>query len=353
MKRLSAVAMLATLLSTNVFGGDHSINAEGRVGWIYKDNDVKKTGVSNSSSFSIDYLRTTFAGSVTPSVKYFLTTDLLGETGNDAVDGTSTLIDEAFVTKTFAQGTSLTLGKKAVFIGGREYDYLNSDRYSASYFYAATPANQVGLTVAHEIASQTFMAQYFNGNKDNGKGTTTNAQSKFGYAVGWYGDLANGLLKPIVAYTVVPEAAATATSLGGTSTRVTKGDDAYLAAGVQVNMPMGLVLEAEYDLLNEKDALADKKDLKTTSLVALVRLPGDRFSPFVKFISDTKKADSTKTASRIAYDLGIEFKEEKDDAIRYHVVYSGSSVKENIDTTEVKSSPASIMVGLKFVAAIL
>ncbi|MBP9682857.1 MAG: hypothetical protein KBD76_15765, partial [Bacteriovorax sp.] len=62
---------------------------------------------------------------------------------------------------------------------------------------------------------------------------------------------------------------------------------------------------------------------------------------------------STKTDSRTAYDLGFEYKEAKEDAIRYHVVYSGSSVKANINTSEVKSSPSSIMVGMKFTASLL
>ncbi|MDD4972883.1 MAG: porin [Bacteriovorax sp.] len=362
MKILSVVAIAATIFSANAFAGDHSINAVGRTGWIYKDNDVKKTGISNSSSFNLDYLRTTLAGAVSPSVKYFLTVDLLGLTGNDTVDGTPTLIDEAFVTKTFSFGTSATLGKKAVLIGGREYDYLNYDRYTTSFFYQATPVNQVGLTFSQEIAGQTFMAQYFNGNKDNGKGTATNAQSKFGYAVGWNGNLLNSMIRPIVVYTVVPEAGGAnggLTSLSTTATpdhRANKGNDNFLSAGVQFNTPHNIILEVDYDLLTEKDAagtISNKNDLKTTSLVTLIRYTAERFAPFVKFISDTRELGSTKTESRLAYDLGVEFKESKDDMIRYHIVYSGASVKTGLNTTEVKSSPSSILVGLMFDASIL
>ncbi len=353
MKKLSAVALAATLISASAFAGDHTINAVGRAGWIYKDNDKV---ASNSSSFNIDYLRTTFAGAVTPSVKYFLTADLLGNAGSadhDKVDNTSSYIDEVFVTKTFSFGTSLTVGKKAVLVGGREYDYADYDRYTSSYFKQATPGNQVGATVSHDIAGQTITAQYFNGNKLNGK--TENSQSKFGWAVGWYGDIAHGMIKPIVAYTVAPEAAGDATTISG-SARVNKGNDQFLGTGLQFNLPMGLTVEGDYNLLTEKDAagtITAKKDLKTTSIVALVRYSTDRFAPFVKFISDSKKNDSVKTNKRTAYDIGVEFKEAKDDAIRYHVVYSGATVKDNLDTAETKSSPKSILVGLKFDAAIL
>jgi hypothetical protein len=354
MKNLNAVLMIATLFSLSAFAGEHTINAVGRAGLAYKNNDVKKTGTPSSSSFNFDYLRTTFAGSVTPSVKYLLTTDFLAANGTtDSVDGTSAFIDEAYLTKSFLTSTSLIFGKKAVLVGGREYDYLNFDRYSLSGFFNQTPANQVGVTLNHEIAGQTFMLQYFNGNKTNG--TTSNAQSKFGYSVGWYGNIMDGMIKPIVAYTVVPEAALATTSTGSAD-RVNAGSDNFLSAGLQFNLPMGLIIEADYDLLTEADAAGtatDKKDYKITSIVGLIKYSTDSFSPFVKVISDTTKLDTTKTASKMVYDLGLEYKESKDDMIRYHVVYSGSTVKTGINTTEVKSSPSSILVGLKFDAAIL
>lgn len=349
MKMLSAVAVVATLLTANVFAGDHTINAVGRTGWKYTDND--STTVANSSSFNMDYLRTTFAGAVTPSVKYYLTVDLLGSTGNDSVDGTPTLVDEAFVTRSFATGTALTFGKKTVFVGGREFDYLNFDRYSLSRFYNATPANQVGLTATQEVAGQTLIAQYFNGNKQNGTGA--NAQSKFGYAVGWNGNLMDGMIKPIVGYTVVPEAAGASTT---GAARVNKGDDTYLGAGLQFNLPMGLTVEADYNMLTEKDAagtVSAKQDLETTSIVGLVRYATERFSPFVKFISDKNETASRETGNRTAYDIGVEMKEAKDDMIRYHVVYSGSKVETIASGVTTKTSPSSIMVGLKFDAAIL
>ena len=354
MKKFTFIAMTA-LLSAGAFAGDNTINVVGRAGWTYKDNDVAKTGTANSSSFNFDFLRTTFAGVVTPSVKYFATADFLGNTNSvDSVDGTSPFIDEAYLTKTFTNGTSLIVGKKAVLVGGREYDYLNFDRYTTSYFFNATPANQVGATLSRDFAEQTLMVQYFNGNKNNDKAAGTNAQSKFGYAVGWYGNLKNGMIKPIFAYTVVPEGVNGTTSLN--AARVNKGNDEFMSAGIQFNTPHNVMLEVDYDLLTEKDAagtITSKKDLKTSSMVAQVKYNGIKVSPFAKYISDTRKLASVKTNSRVAYDLGFEFKESKDDAIRYQVVYSGSSVKDNINTTETKSSPKSILVGLKFDAAVL
>lgn len=353
MKLLGMLAVVTGLISGNVLAGEHTINTDARMGWNYKDNDVKKTGTQNSSSFNVDYLRTTFAGAVTPSVKYNLILELLGDTSTtDAVDGTSSLIEEAFITKTFSTATSVTIGKKPVFVGGREYDHMEYDVYTYSAFYNATPENQVGVTVAQELMGQTFSLQYFNGNKTNGTNPAVNAQSKYGYAVGWNGDLLNGMIMPIVGYTVVPEAAGAGTTVAN-GTRANKGDDTYLAAGLLFNLSKDLVVEADYGLATEKDAGTNQADLKTTSIVGLVRYSTETISPFVKIISDTNKTDSTKTGSRLAYDLGVEFKEAQDDMIRYHVVYTGSTVKTNSNTTELKSSPKSILVGLKFNAAIL
>lgn len=350
MKNLATLALLAAISSVTAHAGDNTINIVGRAGWAYKDNDVKKTGTPNSSSFNIDYLRTTFAGALTPTVKYFATADFLGNSSSaDVSDNTSSYIDEAFITKTFPTGTNFIFGKKTVFVGGREYDYSDTDRYTSSYFYNKTPENQVGVTVTHEVAGQTLVAQYFNGNKDTGtndsNGNKINNQSKFGYALGWYGDLFNGWLKPIVGYTVVPANSSTS--------RSNKGDDTFISAGFLLNTPHNVQLEADYNTLTEKAAVTNNKDRKTQSIVGLVRYTGDRFSPFVKVISDERKNDSTKTDKRFAYDAGIEFKEKSDDAIRWHVVYSGATVKENMNTTEVKSSPKSILVGLKFDAAVL
>lgn len=351
---MKVLGMMLFLFSAHAFAADHTINIVGRAGWQYKDNDVKKTSKPSSSSFDIDYLRTVFAGAMTPSVKYFVSADFLGDNSQaDSVDKTSSYIDEAFITKTFASNTSVSVGKKTVLVGGREYDYADYDRYTNSYFYDTTPQNQVGLTLTQEVAGQTLMAQYFNGNKKNGN--TQNAQSKFGYSVGWYGELFGGFVKPIVAYTVIPEAKNSLTSLdtGTTGTRASKGDDQYLAAGFQLVTPHNVIVEADYNLLTEKEAATSNKDLKTRSIVGLVRYSTERLNPFVKVISDEKKTDSVKTAKRFAYDVGVEFKEKSDDAIRYHVVYSGATVKENLDTTEVKSSPKAILVGLVFDASVL
>ena len=357
MRKLSTVAMFTTLLSMNAFAGDQTINIQGRTGWKYADNDVKKTQVLSSSSFSVDFLRTTFAGVVTPSVNYYLQTNLLpASTTADVTDATSDLIFEAYITKTFSFGTALTVGKRAVLVGGREFDYVQYDNYTTSAFYDATPANQVGATLSHEIAGQTVMAQLMNGNKDDGKKDvnekSVNAQSKLGYALAWYGNISNGMIKPIVAYTVIPQGKGTGDD------RKFKGNDAYMSAGLQFNLPAGLTVETDYDLLTLKNATtgADttvKADKKIASMVALVKYDAGAFAPFARFVSDTKESNSVKTYTRTAYDLGVEFKEAKNDMIRYEIVYSASTVKTDMDTTEVKSSPSSILVGLKFDAAVL
>lgn len=239
--------------------------------------------------------------------------------------------------------TSITFGKKSVLIGGREYDYIEYDNYTTSWFWNSCPANQVGITISHEVAEQTFMAQSFNGNKDNGikdlENQPVNSQSKFGYALGWYGSFINGAIKPILAYTIVPRPSSE-----------TKGDNIFISTGIQLNTPHNAIVEFDYNILDKKQITTKNK---TSSMIGLIRFTNDQYSPFVKIIKDTTKNDSTKTSERLAFDLGLEFKQESESNFRYHVVYSTSSLKEAMETKEIKHSPRAILVGVKFDAAIL
>ncbi len=95
MRVLTAITILAALFSAYAFAGEHAINIVGRTGWSYQDNN--SSTVANSSSFNFDYLRATFEGAVSQTVKYYVVTDFLGTTGNDIVDGTPSLIDAAIL----------------------------------------------------------------------------------------------------------------------------------------------------------------------------------------------------------------------------------------------------------------
>ena len=330
------------LISFQSFAGDHTINFGARSDWKYKNNDIDKTGTPNSSSFEFNYLLASFSGKISPAFSYFISTDLLqSAAGTDVTNGTSAFIDEAFITKSFGEGGSVSVGKKAVLIGGREYDYFPYDLYTTSYYYEAAPENELGLTLSKEVGEQLWMFQLFNGNKNNVTSQpTSNTQSKFGYSIGWYGNFVDKFIKPIVAYTVVPK--------GVGSGRVSKGDDVYLGGGVLFNTPHNFVLEVDYGMLTQNHFAGDGVHQKTKSIVGLIRYNGENYMPFFKMMSDVVTLDSTETNKRSAFDVGVEYRPVNEDLVSYHVVYTGESVKSNVD-----SSPTSITVGIKFDASLL
>jgi hypothetical protein len=337
-----SVILFFLILSLQVFAGDHSIDFGGRSDWKLRNNDIDKTGTPNSSSFEINYLLASFSGKISPTYSYFISADFLQSSSSpDIVNGVSDFIDEAFISKTLSDGMSLSVGKKAILIGGREYDYFPYDLYTTSYFYQATPINDVGLTLTKEVGEQLWMFQFFNGNKTNvSSKPSVNTQSKFGYSVGWYGNLIDKFLKPVVAYTVVPK--------GVNGIRLSKGDDVYIGAGVQVNTPHNFVLEVDYGMLTQNHFGGEGIHQKTKSIVGLIRYTGENYMPFFKMISDVITLDSNETDKRSAFDVGVEYKPSNDDLVSYHIVYTGESSKSNVD-----SSPTTVTVGLKFDASLL
>jgi len=341
---MNKIILILVIFSMQAFAADHDIDFGGRTDWKLRNNDIDKTGTPNSSSFEMNYLLASFSGKLSPIYSYFVSADFLqSNTATDITNGTSSFIDEAFVSRSFAEGLTLSLGKKAVLIGGREYDYYPNDLYTTSYFYQAAPTNEVGITLTKEIGDQIWMLQYFNGNKENGS-NGANTQYKLGYSLGWYGSMLDKMIKPVLAYTVVPKGPVGVTP----ELRNAKGNDVYLAGGVQINTPHNFVLELDYGMLTQNHFGGEGVHQKTNSLVGLIRYTGENYTPFFKMMSDVITVDSNETNKRSAFDVGLEYNPTGDDLVCYHIVYTGESIKSNVD-----SSPTTITVGLKFDASLL
>jgi hypothetical protein len=350
MKKFTLIA--ATVASVSAFAGDHSITATGRMGWNYNDNDIKKTGTSNDSKIAADYGKVKFAGSLNKETKYVLTTNLTQAAiaSTSRYDGTNDFIDELYITRNLMEGLNLTLGKQVPLFGTVEFSHDEVDLYLKSGFWneaSGIVKNRFGATLAKEVAGQTFSLAMFNGNLNN----NATKQSKYGYAVQWLGSLANGMIKPNVGYTV------------DRTTRI-GGDNTYLGAGLQFNLPASIVFEADYGLQTQKKA-ATNADKKLSSIVGNLSYTGfETVTPFAKVVLDTKKDQSngSKTYDKTGIAAGLEYKASKEDAIRYHVVYQNETttyasnaigLANGLLANNAKTSAQSIMVGAKFEANIL
>ncbi len=332
MKRLGVLAV-ASLLSVGVMAGDNTISATTRFGAIVRNNDSATT--RNSSAIEAEYLRLSFDGGLNASTKYHLVLDPVHNAdANDTTTNISAFITEIGIVRSFGDDTSLIIGKQKVLMGAIENWYATPDVYTYSQYNSSLSGRTGAATLAHKMMGQEFKLQLSNGNEDK-RSPGTKSQSKFGYAVMYKGNFMEGMIKPILGYAIDPTER--------------KDANTYLSAGAQLNAAM-FTVEAEYGL-NTKVKASGTDDMTTSSIIALVRYNHDNFQPFVKFIADTNKTGSVKTTERTAFDLGLEMKEVKDDAVRYHIVYSSQTGK----TSGVKNTekPSQIYAGLKFTANFL
>lgn len=337
MKKLTFVAA-AALMATSAFAGDHSINLQGRMSLINSNRDQKKTGIASDSRIQAERADLTFAGKLSANTKYSVGLNLAASNAAASSDAATNYIDSIYVTRTLAEGLTLDIGKRALLGGGFEVTHGAIDQYAKSNYWTTVDnaGNQFGLTLSKELMGHSLMVQLSNGNKDRKEthsGTDYYTQSRMGWAAEWMGSYANGMVKSNVGYTVIPST---------TSQRSTD----LLGAGLQFNLT-NLVIEADYGVVTSVKAATGNKDKKTTSIVGSVAYTGmETLTPFAKVMSDTKKqaADGSKSDEIMGFGLGVEYKEAKADAIRYHAVYVSEGHKPVGGT---KYTASQIIVGAK------
>ena len=294
---------------------------------------------TSSGDFQVNYLRWKNTAKFNDTITGELTLNFLrpanGVAGNSQL---TEFVDTAFITKSFGPGFTATIGKQAVLIGGRENDWSSSDMYLVSRYNFNTPFNAIGLTVGYTVADQTFYAQHLE--SDNAVLT-----DKKMTGLAWYGNLMNNMINPIVSYHKI------GTDRPGQY-------DILMAAGLQFNMNMFLV-EADYLTrtnenggFNSVGAVADA-ELKT--MVGHVRYNHENFRPFVKYIKEDGEGSfglvtglTAVEQERTAYEVGLEYVPNKDEAMRYHVVYNTSESKDSTGATPTTIETDMIYAGVKW-----
>ena len=352
MKKFTIAA--AALMATSAFAGDHSINLQGRMGWINTNRDQAKTGLPSDSRIQAEVLDLLFTGKLTSNTTYQVGLNLAASsdatvTGDDA---TSKYIDTIYITRTLADGLTLDIGKRNLLGGGFEVTHGTVDQYAKSNYWTTVDNTgpQFGATLSKVFGGHTVMAQLSNGNltrTSGGTGSDNVSQSKYGYAAEWLASWSD-MVKTNVGYTVVPVWKPTATP-----NPVTK-DTTLLGAGLQLNVAK-FVVEADYGIVTAKKELnSSVTDAKTTSIVGSVAWTGmENLTPFAKFMVDTKKdgdvashyGDKSETVT--SFGLGVEYKESAKDAIRYHAVYTSAKHKYESWKNSTDYTASQIFLGAK------
>lgn len=316
--------------------------------WINSDRDHAKTGKVSDSRIAAETADLTFNGKLSANTTYQVGLNLaslgLGTSNTDASptqnagDNTSGFIDTIYVTRTLMEGLTLDIGKKGLLGGGFEVTHGTIDQYATSNYWTTVDNTgpQFGLTLDKELMGHHVMVQMSNGNKDRTVGGET-AQSRMGWAAEWLGTYANGMLKSNVGYTVVPSA---------TSGRSTD----LLGAGLQLNVNK-FVVEADYGVVTSKKAATASADKKTSSIVATVSYAGmETLTPFAKVMSEEYKQSNAglKSDKVFGFGLGLQYKENAKDAIRYHAVYTSVGHDKPAiasEQTALKYTNSTIFVG--------
>lgn len=345
-----SLVIMAVLTSFSTFAEEAiqpALSIVGRGQIISNDNKPADSGIKNYSDFNISFLQLKNFGKLNESTSYNISLDATNAgIANDQTSGVSSFVNMAYLTSKFNEKTSLIYGKQLILFGGKESDYSLIDLYTQSAFFLAQPIdNQVGVTLSQDFFAQNFKVEIFNGNKDrtaavNGVQTSPSAQTRLGWALLYTGSFLDENINPIIGYALLP---------GITD----HNDQRFFSAGIQLNFNYSLVFEADYSEDSIKNGVVSGTDNKIKSIVSLIKHNGEHFKPFIKYISDKENsANGTITTfnKRSAYDVGLEYQPGKDDALRFHLVYSGSTITP---FSGVKYSPMEVQLGVKMNATIL
>jgi hypothetical protein len=280
----SAVA----LLSTSAFAADTTYPTF-KFGMIMRGDLVQNSSDASgknvaTKNFSVGNVRINLSGMLDENtdyrVRYRLSKDSTG-TGTNT-DHLTKSTDYAYITHKLDADNKVRLGKHFVgTAGGREQDYGGQDVYLYSLVGDNTMAYATGVSLYHKVAGQEIQLTAFNATNSNAK-SPADHQNSLGASIGWYGNLSDGMIKPI---------AGVSYKSGVNGNRSTL----YYGAGARVTPNSLLYVEADLLGIRKGTSAQSQDDIKMNSLVLNSRmyLNGGKIQPIAKVFFDKSKQDST------------------------------------------------------------
>jgi hypothetical protein len=292
-----------------------------------------------SQAFTLRTARMILSGDVTESVSYTIRLDVKNALYEKACVGADTSIcalDRAYLEHRLAEGLALRLGRLPESALSIENDYSSMDRYYESLIttqvaYQYLPLT-TGASLAYTVAAQTFSVELFNGFTDTTTGAAVGKQKgeNTSLAVAYRGNLAGGLLKPIVSYDRISRVR---NGAEGTAARDQKVNFTAIGAGTQISAA-GADVDVEFDQFTKPkfdyyaldaatSAVAKKTalDTKLSSVIAQVayNIKPVGVRPFLKFSQDNEKTDGKDSKKYKRGNVGVEFRPTPK-PFRYHAV---------------------------------
>jgi len=332
MKALTILATFA-LTTSSVMALDTAMDVKGRFDYIHSETENTPGSKTSSGILTTSYLRLITLSKVNETTSLKLALDFQPTSTVD--NGLSNTVDTATLTKT-VNAFSFIIGKQAVLTGGRENDYSGRDIYLYSKFVDSVTKNLTGLSVAYTFAGHDLYLQYL----QQTDSTKNPLVDKKVVGAAYYGSFLDKMIMPIISYH----------KLG---TNRPGAYDIQTAVGLRFNV-QNFIVEADYLMLEQEKTATGDKEL--TSIVGHVRYVYGGFQPFVKFIKDDGKKgyagiiSGADKSERTSFEVGLEYVPNKDEDMRYHVVYDNmkSEQKSPAPTSEVKEQKLFAGVAFNF-----
>lgn len=230
-------------------------------------------------------------------------------------------------------------------LGGFEWIRPDADIYSTSSFNSkAAPANSIGLSVHYSVMGQTLSLVHLETAENLAANSSTTDKKVSGILLS--NEFYEGIFSSRLSYHQ------TGTSLG---------DSDLWGGGIQLAKNF-LLLQLDYlRAKNKKQGKNDSGgvvDAELETFVGYFRYNHENYQPFIKYSVDNSKGEyelsfdvSGARSQRTSLEFGVEFVPNKDEDMRYHIVYSMAQTKQKSSaqgTSFQKNENDTLFAGVKF-----
>lgn len=322
-------------------GSDHRFGLEFRTDYVSNsaelDGDAEDADFnddSKKSAFEIQRARLNVRGNINDLTSYRIRLNLRASSdGAGKTDGTGSFLNRAFLNRKLTDTITLQVGKYGMTRMAIEDWQDGADQYYYSELGNVVPSSDITGANLQVALMGTLYLQIGN-NPFNEKN-----QNSYQTGIAWAGNLMDGMLEPILSYTMISHTEQKAKDSKGVETKTDSYSETLWGAGAQVNIKMGgdskIQIQAELDgyTVPEYDkGSTTMPEWTMNTWITELRYVTKHFSPFLKMSGDKKKVESIGKVDEMEedwskYAVGVEFSPDGNakKSYRVHGVYTSNT----------------------------
>lgn len=336
-------------------------SVEGRVDYLNSNVETKLQNGTTSSvvgqtDFKVDRVRPNLVGKLleTP-LSYRIRLNLSKSAATTNRDNLTDFVDYAYIDDKLSDSFTLRVGKALDLVHvGWETTYSSADVYSLSQVFNTNVNTyniyKTGAYGLYTMGDHKFTLSVTTPTKSL-TDTTGNSQQNHGIAYGlsYWGTFLDGMIQPIAGFTMMrTDGNVDHATPASQTTTVT---NTLWAVGARVKPIPGLEIDLSYDSLTQpwNFATSTGDPDVTTSMVARAQYTIDALIPFVNFISDNYKTNTTSNNfTKTVFDVGVWYVPYKEAKFRYHLAYTDDTKTFDAANTNSKVKTNKIFLGMRF-----